>query len=125
MIKAVRKVMNSKKGFTLVELIVVLAVLGIIAGIAIPRFGNIQEESKRKADIATGAVIGKAAELALANGETDVAVDKLVSKGYLESLPKPQYKADKDFVVTVTGGNVTVTVDNQQVYPDGKNYKKD
>ncbi|MEG1412417.1 MAG: prepilin-type N-terminal cleavage/methylation domain-containing protein [Acidaminococcaceae bacterium] len=32
------KMLHSKKGFTLIELVVVIAILGILAGIAIPRF---------------------------------------------------------------------------------------
>ena len=39
-----------KKGFTLIELIIVLAIMTIITSIAIPNFTSIKDNSKRKAD---------------------------------------------------------------------------
>ena len=42
--------LRSKKGFTLIELIVVLAVLAIIMAIAVPRFLGVQETAKIDAD---------------------------------------------------------------------------
>jgi prepilin-type N-terminal cleavage/methylation domain-containing protein len=47
-----KKMMN-KKGFTLVELIIVLAVLAILAAIAIPSASKIIGDANKKADLAT------------------------------------------------------------------------
>lgn len=42
---------KKKKGFTLIELIIVLAVMAIIALIAIPNFAAVRDNSKNKADL--------------------------------------------------------------------------
>lgn len=46
---------NSKKAFTLIELVVVIVILGIIASIAVPRFYNLQVQAKRST---TSAILG-------------------------------------------------------------------
>ena len=43
---------NNKKGFTIVELVIVIAVIGILATIMIPTFSNITKNAQDKADIA-------------------------------------------------------------------------
>lgn len=110
MIKAINKMMNNK-GFTLVELIVVLAVLLIIAAIAVPKFGSIQENSKWKADIATASMIGKAAELYYVNeGSAPANIAALVDN-YLDKTPTPQYTVSgaTAFTLTMSNGKATVT----------------
>lgn len=42
---------TKKKGFTLIELIIVLAIMAIIAAIAIPSFAAVRNNSRKKADI--------------------------------------------------------------------------
>jgi prepilin-type N-terminal cleavage/methylation domain-containing protein len=40
---------NAKKGFTLIELMIVVAIIGILAAIAIPRFAQMLEKSREGA----------------------------------------------------------------------------
>jgi type IV pilus assembly protein PilA len=44
------KKIGKKKGFTLIELIVVIAILGVLAAIAIPRFSGFTDKAKKQAD---------------------------------------------------------------------------
>ncbi|MBS4540012.1 prepilin-type N-terminal cleavage/methylation domain-containing protein [Clostridium sp. D2Q-11] len=111
MIKAIQKRIKNNKGFTLVELIVVLAILGIIAAIAVPKFLDFQDDAAWKADIASAANIGKTAELAYANGDIDDTttdiLTELESKYLDNNQTTPQYGTNT-FDVTITDGKAEI-----------------
>jgi len=65
------KSFKSNKGFTLVELIIVIAILAIIMLIAIPNFSGIQQRMQVRADKSTAAQIGKAVRVWFTDYTTD------------------------------------------------------
>jgi prepilin-type N-terminal cleavage/methylation domain len=63
---------KKKKGFTLVELIIVIAIIAILAAIAIPKFGEIRKSANEKADIATAKNIATVVANGIANQDIGV-----------------------------------------------------
>ncbi len=57
-----KKKMNSKKGFTLVEIIVVLVILAIMAGFAIPAYNGYIDKAKQSEVLAEGRTLLIAAQ---------------------------------------------------------------
>ena len=49
--------MNRQNGFTLIELVIVIVLLGVLAAIAVPRFVNLEDDAQRTTREATGAAI--------------------------------------------------------------------
>ncbi len=88
------KAKRRKKGFTLVELIVVIVILGLLIGIAVPRYNQISAKAKTTADEATARTIISAIHLAAADHDGDIGkvtsseVRKLVSV-YVEKTNTP------------------------------------
>lgn len=73
MLKSMSKRVGGKKGFTLIELIVVIAILGIIAMIAVPRFAAMRVDSMVNADAQTARSIINAARIQETNTNVVVA----------------------------------------------------
>lgn len=67
---------HNKKGFTIVELVIVIAVIAILAAVLIPTFSNVVEKANRNAALQAGrnAYVNAYAE-AIADGTTATATD--------------------------------------------------
>ena len=81
-----KKGKNRTKGFTLVELICVIAILGILVAIAVPSYRGIQDKS--------------AEQVAISNARSNYTLGKaqqdMVDAGVMKESEKKEYHYDKD-----------------------------
>ena len=110
---------KKKKGFTLIELIIVIAIIAILAAIALPKFGEIRQNSNIKADIATAKNIHSAVTAELE--EKGSITTATVISSALGSTPTVKAVSSGAFTVDVVNNNVVVYIteggNKHQVYP--------
>jgi len=103
---------EGQKGFTLVELIIVMAILAVLAALAVPKFGTVLSDAKDKARLQNQDLILNAADL-YASSQTDTAdatiesnLNHQLDESHVLYTGKYLKKVPKD---PITKGNYTLT----------------
>lgn len=110
MLKKIRKMLKSQEGFTLVELMIVVVILGILAGIGIQQYSQIQERAREGVDEANKKMIESAVSIyQMMNDTPPTSISDL--EGY--GINNPEEKPWTEWELTV-GANDTVKVEKKQ-----------
>ena len=104
---------SRKGGFTLVELMVVVAVIAILAAIAMPQFLSAADRARTAKETADIQIIKNATQLYMIdkNVDTPPTVESLYKEGYLTEHVKTA--KDKEYTITyeaVNGGTAKAVV---------------
>lgn len=102
---------NSKKGFTLVEIMIVVVIIGLLAAMAIPAFQKVRASSQDKAVSNNLRQLSAAADqYFLENGVSSVSSALLVGTNSSQYIKNVQTVAGEGYAATLNqGAAVTAT----------------
>lgn len=125
---------KKRAGFTLVEMVIVVTILGILSGLGFMKFGNVQETSRKNADYVAAANLATATSLYISeypkdvefsnsDNEKTILVSTLKEKGYINYEPQSQSERSDFSIKLSKSGDIQVLSNNKTFYPKQENSK--
>lgn len=119
------KISKNESGFTLVELVVVIAILGIVVVIGIARFSKLTDEARLQSDQSIAAAIATTAQAWIAEGDNlytgnTIDIEELKKSKYLiEGIDYKSQTTKEDFKIDYDPdtNSITVKAGTEQFYP--------
>ena len=119
---------KKRAGFTLVEMVIVVTILGILSGIGFMKFGNVQETSRKNADYVAAANLATATSLYISeypkeveisdkDNEKIIDVSTLKLKKYINYEPESQSERKKFVIKLSKDGEIEVSSNDKTFYP--------
>lgn len=118
MFKMFKRKLKEKSGFTLIELIVVIAILGLLAVIAVPRFSAVQTNAEESANKATARTIMSAISMAEAKYSTNNVTVASINE-FLQTTINETIGATDPVSGTVGTWHLNYSGNRWTVYKDG------
>lgn len=111
-----KRILSNQQGFTLIEIIAVLVLLGILAAVAVPKYVDLQTEAKTKAAQAAVAegiaqVNQYAAKFILSTSTVPADLADLQTAGLVTPYEEGDFSII--FADATTAGSVTVTANGK------------
>ena len=116
MLRKIRKMLKHQEGFTLVELMIVVVILGILAGVGIQQYGAVQENARRSVNQANIRMIANAVRMyqvmtgldpTFSEPNTDEQWESLKPYG-LDARPNSPWTDDGAYSVKVGETDITI-----------------
>lgn len=137
-----RRTPNAQRGFTIIEVLVVVVILGILAGLLVPRIMDAPEKARVvEAKTNINVIMGALKMYRLDNGvypSADQGLMALVKKpetgdiprnwkggGYLDRLPKDPWNRDYQYLNPGIQGEVDIVSLGADGQPGGEGYNAD
>ena len=112
---------KDNKGFSLVELIIVIAIMAVLVGLLAPQYLKYVSNSKVSTDISNAQEIATALNVAFADDQDAASMATAHKMPDGTPFPASKYNKSTSWVVTMGDNGVyMITLDSLEIYPDPK-----